>query len=103
MSKFHTGFSNNICALIIKDLEFIAQEENITYGVTIHLIEAACNKGQKCHPYHPEKYCSRHLTDNTGSILEGNVFSGHPSVERSPSEWRMTLIRYSVSSVINLL
>lgn len=54
ISKFRTqGFLEYSC--LDEDPEFIPEEERSTGGVTIHLVEATCNKGLNCPPYHPRK------------------------------------------------
>ena len=54
ISKFRTqGFLEYSC--LDEDPEFIPGEERTTGGVTIHLVEATCNKGLNCPPYHPGK------------------------------------------------
>ena len=42
-------------ACLDQDPEFVPGESRTTFGVTIHLVEASCNTGIACPPYHAGK------------------------------------------------
>ena len=53
-TKFRSqGFMDYAC--LDKDPEFVPGESAVTYGVTLHLVEATCNTGISCPPYHAGK------------------------------------------------